>query len=1024
KQNKTECLELMETTHKIICEIINLHMKCEVPGSLPLDIVDHIGKFVETLRKMYAFLEAQQDGNKIKQLFRIAEGNSLLKDCQAGLAQAVKVFKIDTTLKLMINTQELEDRLINMHQELLQTIREFSDAATTTCSEISSVSSPMIVIISNSFSLLPSIPKVFHGRESEVQIILEVFEKEMLPRIAILGGGGMGKTSLATAVLHHPTMLAKFKHRFFVSAESAKDSIDLAALVGLHVGLDPGTDLTKSVVRYFQKNKDCLLVLDNLETIWDTAESQDTVEQFLSMLDDIAHLALIITMRGVERPKKVHWTHPFLPPLQPLSQDAALQTFIDITDNCYDTEEINQVLQFTDFMPLAVDLMANLVDYEGISAITSRWEEERTSALAMGYDRKSNLDVSIGLSLSSPRVTAESSELLSLLSILPNGLSDSELVQSKLPIPHVLKCKSILLATSLAYQDNKQRLRSLVPVREYMQQYMPASEAMIQCLQAYFYAISQVWDTHHNHGGQLPSVINQITCNLANLQEILQRGLTSHSSKMKDAVYCILYLESFYRITSRQSMPLMKHVESMIPSLADNHIEATFLVEYLLSGKHMGLISEEWIAQKTSVFDQIDDAHLQAKFYRSLGRHFLTYELNLVLAKKYLQIALNSSESSCDIVSQSNALIAMCNICQFSENYMDADVYISRAQQLSRLSGDLYAEARACLYKAILLTEVGDYKKAISELNRSQQNIDICGLSSGILHYDVLLHQAEIHLRKTEFIQAQAIYSHILENTSADNNGNSYASALLNSAYIDIVKDEVTSHTTQDLGTARNILDQYERDGMLACDMVEAELNLKCGNIDLARLQFEKVIYSVRGGNIDFASHCLEKLGNSKLWPLSERQVISTLVFLSHAIHHQHKLEIDKGLLFLGDVLVAEDEATGMSLYTLALEGFTFMDIHQYRAECMIRLGDLAHKHGDQVKAKAFWVQARPLFERSSQTKSVVEVDIRLTCLEDPERNQQALEKLIKLQVPGQIVSASTEGSPADMNNEVSVAVE
>ncbi|KAK7000605.1 ATPase-AAA-core domain-containing protein, partial [Favolaschia claudopus] len=1024
KQNKTECLELMEITHKIICEIINLHMKCEVPGSLPLDIVDHIGKFVETLRKMYAFLEAQQDGNKIKQLFRLAD-NSLLKDCQTGLAQAVKVFKIDTTLKLMINTQELEDRLKNMHQELLRTIREFSDAATTTCSEMSSVSSPITVIISNSFALLPPSPKIFHGRESEVQIILEMFGKEIFPRIAILGGGGMGKTSLATAVLHHPTMLAKFKHRFFVSAESAKDSIDLAALVGLHVGLDPGADLTKPVVRYFQKTKDCLLVLDNLETIWDTPESQDTVEQFLSMLDDIAHLALIITMRGVERPKKVCWTHPFLPPLQPLSQDAALQTFMDITDNCYDTEEINQVIRFTDYMPLAVDLMANLVDYEGLSAVSSHWEKEHTSTLAMGYDRKSNLDVSIGLSLSSPRVTTQSKDLLSLLSILPNGLSDGELVQSKLPITHVLKCKSILLATSLAYQDNKQRLRSLVPVREYMQKYMPPSEAMIQCLQTYFYAVTQMYNNYRYRGERLHSVIDQITCNLANLQEILRRSLSSHSSDMKNVIYCVLYLNSFYRITHRQSesMPLMTCVESMLPTLADKHIETSFLVEALLSYRYKQHLSEEWIAEKILVINQINDVYLQSDFYQGLGSHFWDHELNFVLAKKYLQIAVDLSESSGDIFSQSNFLIAMGDLCQLSGNYMDADVYVSRAQQFSRVSGHLHAEAHIDYIKAKLSIEVGDHKKAMSELNRSQQNIDICGLSSGTTYYQVLMRQAEIHLRKTEFIQAQTIYSQILENTTAENNGFCYSYALLNSAYIDIAKDEVTSHTTQNLGTARNISDQRERD-MLGCDLMEAELSLKCGNIDLARHQLKKVLSSVKGKDPEIESICLERLGNSKLWLRSEEQATWTFILLSHAIHHQRKLEIHKALLFLGDVLVAEDEGTGMSLYTLALEGFTFMDIHQYRAECMLHLGDLANKHGDWVKAKTFWVQARPLFEWSSQTKSITEVDSRLACLKDPGTNQQALEKLVNLQVPGKIVSASIERSRVSMNNEVPVAVE
>jgi hypothetical protein len=85
------------------------------------------------------------------------------------------------------------------------------------------------------------------------------------------------------------------------------------------------------------------------------------------------------------------------------------------------------------------------------------------------------LDASISLSLSSPRITSDSKELLSLLSILPDGLSDIELVQSNLPIPNILGCKAALLATSLAYQDDKKRLRSLVPIREHIQQFSPPS---------------------------------------------------------------------------------------------------------------------------------------------------------------------------------------------------------------------------------------------------------------------------------------------------------------------------------------------------------------------------------------------------------------------------------------------------------------------------------------------------------------------------------------------------------------------
>jgi hypothetical protein len=125
-----------------------------------------------------------------------------------------------------------------------------------------------------------------------------------------------------------------------------------------------------------------------------------------------------------------------------------------ITDHVCGKEEVQKILQFTDHMPLVVDLIAHLSDYEDLSNVLARWDTERTALLSVGYDRRSNLDASIQLSISSPRITSNSKELLSLLLILPDGLSDAELVQSKLPIPNILSWGAVLLATSLAYQDS------------------------------------------------------------------------------------------------------------------------------------------------------------------------------------------------------------------------------------------------------------------------------------------------------------------------------------------------------------------------------------------------------------------------------------------------------------------------------------------------------------------------------------------------------------------------------------------
>jgi ABC-type phosphate/phosphonate transport system ATPase subunit len=59
--------------------------------------------------------------------------------------------------------------------------------------------------------MLPAEPKIFHGRESEVSNILDLFGQGT-PRVAILGAGGMGKTSLARVIVHHADIAARYEH--------------------------------------------------------------------------------------------------------------------------------------------------------------------------------------------------------------------------------------------------------------------------------------------------------------------------------------------------------------------------------------------------------------------------------------------------------------------------------------------------------------------------------------------------------------------------------------------------------------------------------------------------------------------------------------------------------------------------------------------------------------------------------------------------------------------------------------------
>ncbi|KAJ7775472.1 hypothetical protein B0H16DRAFT_1230015, partial [Mycena metata] len=373
---------------------------------------------------------------------------------------------------------------------------------------------------------LPAEPKIFHGREVEVADILKLFNQAS-PRIAILGAGGMGKTSLSRVVLHHTKITAKYStNRFFVACDGLKSEADLAGLVGTHLGLESQKHSTQAVLRHLSNAPPTLLVLDNLETLWDPVESRKEIEGFLSLLTDIPTLALMITMRGAERPTDVKWTRPFLPPLESLAQDAAQRMFLEMADDGHSAEEVNQILALTDNIPLVISLLGHLVDTEGCSQILSRWETEKTSLLSEGYDKRSNLELSISLSLSSARMTCvpHAQDLLSLLSILPDGLSDVELKQTQFPTNNIFACKTALLRTSLAYTDDRKRLKVLVPIREYMQNLVPATDQMIRPLFKHFQELLELFNEHRGKVSGM-SYLSRVALNLVNIQNILQNTL-------------------------------------------------------------------------------------------------------------------------------------------------------------------------------------------------------------------------------------------------------------------------------------------------------------------------------------------------------------------------------------------------------------------------------------------------------------------------------------------------------------------
>jgi hypothetical protein len=144
---------------------------------------------------------------------------------------------------------------------------------------------------------------------------------------------------------------------------------------------------------------------------------------------------------------------------------------------------------------------------------------------------------------------------------------------------------------------------------------------------------------------------------------------------------------------------------------------------------------------------------------------------------------------------------------------------------------------------------------------------------------------------------------------------------------------------------------------------------------------------------------CLEKLADIKTWRGIGWPYTWPVIYLGHAQKCKDKLALHKALLFLGDVFVAnKDKKTATNLYTVALEGFTNMDVHCSQAQCKLRLGDLAKEQGHILEAIAFWKAARPQFVQSLQVKDIAQIDSRLLTLENAHQN--ALLELSTFDVP------------------------
>jgi hypothetical protein len=264
------------------------------------------------------------------------------------------------------------------------------------------------------------------GRDELIEEVVGLAEN--LESVALVGAGGIGKTSVALAILHHNRIKDRFgdDRRFIRCDEFPPSPAHLLARLSKVIGAGVENPESLADLRPFLSSREMMLFFNNVESIFDPqGKYAREIYSIVEELSRFSNICLGITSRMSTVPP--HCKRPVIPTL-PI--ESACNIFYGIYSSNGRSDVIKHLVNQLDCHALSITLLATVASHNmwNYDRLAEEWNTHRARALRTDFNE--SLAATIELSLASPtflKLGPGARDLLGVAAFFPQGVQEKHL---------------------------------------------------------------------------------------------------------------------------------------------------------------------------------------------------------------------------------------------------------------------------------------------------------------------------------------------------------------------------------------------------------------------------------------------------------------------------------------------------------------------------------------------------------------------------------------------------------------------